>query len=64
MADAEIVSEAARALAAQRWGDTRIRGLIGELQAKAGELTAENRRVLADLAAGRTEGAGDGSTAA
>jgi hypothetical protein len=59
MSNAEA-SEAARQLAAARWGDARQRTLVAELKSRAAELTPESRRVLAELAAPRSEGDGDG----
>src|SRR6202011_4372280 len=51
MNDAELASEAARTLAKLRWGPTVVTRAVETLAQRSGELTADQRTLLAKLAA-------------
>jgi hypothetical protein len=51
-ADAEVLSAAGKALSRQRWGPSRTRRLIAELRERQGDLDAEQRSALLEIARG------------
>jgi hypothetical protein len=58
MANASTVSEAGRMLSRKRWGDTRVRSLIVELEQRRGELGPDHLRELRELVDERSEARG------
>jgi hypothetical protein len=58
MADAQDASEAARSLAAARWGDAVARRAAQVVIERAGQLPADIREAVHEATAGGEDGAG------
>jgi hypothetical protein len=58
MVNAGTVSEAGRMLSRKRWGDTRLKSLIAELEQRRAELGADHLRELQELVDERSDDRG------